>query len=62
MEDSVQIKKFELSDIPQFGNLCDESEWYSPQVRATTGTYGSVPLELSRVLSLAGLPNKQEVA
>ena len=37
MEDSVQIKKFELSDIPQFGNLCDDSEWYSPQVKATTG-------------------------
>lgn len=38
MKDSVQIKKFELSDIPQFGNLCDESEWYSPQVRVTVET------------------------
>ena len=37
MEDSVQIKKFEFSDIPQFGDLCDDSEWYSPQVKATTG-------------------------
>ena len=37
MEDSVQFKKFEFSDIPQFGDLCDDSEWYSPQVKATTG-------------------------
>lgn len=37
MEGSVQIKKFEFSDIPQFGDLCDDSEWYSPQVKATTG-------------------------
>ena len=37
MEDSVQIKKFEFSDIPQFGDLCDDSEWYSPQLKRQQG-------------------------
>ena len=59
MEDSVQIKKFEFSDIPQFGDLCDDSEWYSPQVKATTGALlkstGIIALSHMREQSLSVL-------
>ena len=38
MKNHVQIKKFEISDIPLFSDLCESSEWYYPQVMATTQT------------------------